>query len=190
MEIGLKDILAWCKHPQNPRECLEEVYNVLKVILGKEDVIDSDEDIPATVASAREQMYQSSAVAAATSTKASDLSSSLRAAMEAPSPVPDEKLNIPEKTVELMYLCSDKYDDGLFAVKDPHYLALLKEVHTRCTLSKPAIYFPFGFGKDKDLLKVKKAKFGPDPKKMTLTLKFTRWEKDGRVGYSCYASKK
>jgi hypothetical protein len=159
---------------------LKEVYNVLKVILG-ETVVDSDEELPSTIVSAREQMYQAMNVEA----PKGDLVSSLKTIMEAPNP--EDKCQIPESTVELFYLTSDKYDDGLFAIKNPEYLKIIREVHARCLASKPPIYFPFGFGREKDLLKVKKAKHGSEPRVMTLTLKFSRWEKDGRVGYSCYA---
>lgn len=193
MQIGLKDILGWCQHPDNPRECLEEVYKVLRVVLGKgdkESSPDSDEEIPSTVISAREQMYEAMSGSAVTTKTVSkvDISSSLKAGIEATTP--DEKYQIPERTVNVTYMMSDKYDDGLFAIRDPDYLKLLRETHAQYAASSPPIYFPFGFGKDKDHLKIKKAKYGAGPKQMTLTLKFSRWERDGKIGYSCYAKTK
>jgi hypothetical protein len=181
MEIDLRGVLAWCQHPNNPRECLEQVYKVLKVVLGKDDRQDSDEDIPSTVISAREQMYQAME---GTSVVGSTMSSSLKASME--TVAPGESIQLPERTVELGYISSDKYGDGLFAIRDADYLKLVRDVHAEYSASKPVIYFPFGFGKEKDLLKVKKANFGQLPKQMVLTLKFTRWERDGKIGYSCY----
>lgn len=189
MEIRMKDVLAWCQHPDNPRECLEEVYKVLKLVLGKQNMEDSDEEIPPTVISAREQMYQAmSGTSSPSSTPVKEISSSLKAAMDMPSAALEERRNIPEQTVEVTYMCSDKYKDGLFAIRNPDYLRILKETHTEFTANKPPIYFPFGFGKEKDLLKVKKADFGVVSKQMVLTLKFSRWERDGKIGYSCYAS--
>jgi hypothetical protein len=95
---------------------------------------------------------------------------------------PNQQAEILEVTVTFVYV--DNYGDGLFAVKDEIHRKMFRERKDQADTKKE--FFPYGYGAQKDLLKIKK--FGKANKGdvMKIKLKISYWNTNGKSGYSCY----
>uniref|UniRef100_A0A6C0CG29 Uncharacterized protein n=1 Tax=viral metagenome TaxID=1070528 RepID=A0A6C0CG29_9ZZZZ len=191
MEIGVSDVKTFLRHPNVPRAVLEDVFQMLRIMLNKSaDQVDSDQEMPATVVSAREQMYyddDSSAPAGLSNvfppgSAVAPMKSSLKEQAEAP--IRGGNINPESATVKATYVSSDNYGDGYIELSDKSYEALMRATHTNC--QQQGLYFPYGFGSGKNQLKIKKLNLGKLRKDITISLKFSRWEMNGKSGFSCY----
>lgn len=194
MQIGASDVKAFLRHPAVPRDVLEDIYQMLRIMLNKSaDQVDSDQEIPSAVISAREQMYYDEDSSSPTGLPAvssaappAALKSTLKAQVEAP--IKGEGLKPDSAVAEVTYTGCDKYGDGFVLLKDKAYESFIRSTYAKC--QEQGLYFPYGFGNGKNQLKVKKLNLGATAKDTTLTLKFSRWDVNGKSGFSCYADSK
>jgi hypothetical protein len=158
---------------------------MLRIMLNKSEQADSDQDIPTAVISAREQMYYEDdpTIPSATTAAAVPARSALKAQVEAP--MRGDGLKPENALVECTYMSCDKYGDGLVRIVDKGYGDQIRSTWTKC--KEQNLYFPFGFGTGNDQLKVKKLNLPASVgKTVRLSLKFSRWDRDGKAGFSCY----
>lgn len=85
---------------------------------------------------------------------------------------------------EFIFLNTDNYGDGLVNIEDPELVKRLEGKMQECKAN--GWYFPFGM-KGPSSLKIKKFRRNNPGERCRATLTFSRWERDGKVGYSCYA---
>jgi hypothetical protein len=156
ISIGEKDVKNFLKHPDVPRAVLEDVYQLLRVLLNKQaEQVDSDQEVPGTIISAREQMYYeenpdipsgfaatglpdfstgSSSGGPAAVTKSSQpvvpLTSSLKAQAEAP--IRGGNINPEPAIVKATYFSADKWGDGYVEFTDKSYDTLMSATHKNC----------------------------------------------------------
>lgn len=192
MQIGASEVKAFLRHPDVPRAVLEDIYQILRIMLNKtSDQVDSDQEIPAGVISAREQMYYeddpsdtTSALPSFTTPGAAavPMKSLLKAQAEAP--IKGDNLKPDSVVAQVTYMNCDKYGNSLVAPKDKAYEAFLRATWEKCQAQ--GLYFPFGFGTGKNLLKIKGLDLGNNQLDTVLSLKFSYWEVKGKTGFSCY----
>lgn len=86
---------------------------------------------------------------------------------------------------EIIFKYQDQYGDALVVVVGADLNNKLKAKLEQCKADGQ--YFPWGLGKEKVLLKIKKhGKGKKEGEKYEVNLNFTKWSRDGRSGYSCY----
>lgn len=85
---------------------------------------------------------------------------------------------------EFTFLSTDNYGDGLVNIEDPELVKRLEGKMQECRAN--GWYFPFAM-KGPTSLKIKKFRRNNPGERCRATLSFSRWERDGKVGYSCYA---
>jgi hypothetical protein len=203
LTLGANDVKTFLKHPDVPRAVLEDIYQMLRIMLNKQaEQVDSDQEVPGTIVSAREQMYYeenpdvptgfaasglpdfttgSSAAVARSSQPAALIKSSLKAQAEAP--IRGGDIDPQPAIVKASYITADKYGDGYIELSDKSYDTLINATHKSCVQQN--LYFPYGFGSGKNQLKIKKLNLGTTRKEITISLKFSRWEMNGKTGFSC-----
>lgn len=84
---------------------------------------------------------------------------------------------------EFLYMNIDNYGDGLVKISDPELVRRLESKMQECKANN--LYFPYGIKGD-GTLKIKKFRRTPG-ERCRATLSFSRWERDGKGGFSCYA---
>lgn len=85
----------------------------------------------------------------------------------------------------LMFVYGDNYGDGLFKVVTPELQETFKQKKKECV--EKGIFYPYGYGKGSDLLKVKKfIRPSKDNQPIRVTLNVKYWKNNNREGYSCY----
>ena len=94
--------------------------------------------------------------------------------------------DIRDLPAEFVYIESDTYGDGLVAPKNADLVEFIKNKHEEC--QRNGWYFPYGFGKEKNLLKIKKFKRNEKGMLCRASLNFSKWSQNGRTGFSCYAN--
>jgi len=84
---------------------------------------------------------------------------------------------------EFLYINTDNYGDGLVKISDPELVKRLESKMQECKANN--LYFPYGMKGD-GTLKIKKFR-RTQGERCRATLSFSRWERDGKGGFSCYA---
>ena len=87
--------------------------------------------------------------------------------------------------VKLIFKYADQYKDGCCEVVDPEIRKRLEVQLAKC--KSEGLGFPFGFGRNNDLLKIKKFNSAEVGQNLNLNLKFSKWNFNGKSGFSCYA---
>jgi hypothetical protein len=96
--------------------------------------------------------------------------------------------DIIDDTVDVMYIMTDNYNDGLVSIQDPIFQDKVEKKRAEC--AGLGMYFPYGFGQQKNLLKIKNFRRPVRNEIVRLTLTFRRWNSNGKQGFSCYAKDK
>ena len=85
---------------------------------------------------------------------------------------------------EFTFISTDNYGDGLVNIEDPELVRRLESKMQECKANN--WYFPFAM-KGPTSLKIKKFRRNNPGERCRGTLTFSRWERDGKIGYSCWA---
>lgn len=96
--------------------------------------------------------------------------------------------DIIDDTVEVMYISTDHYNDGLVSIRDASFQDKVEKKRAEC--ASLGMYFPYGFGQQKNLLKIKNFRRPVKNEIIRLNLSFRRWNSNGKQGFSCYARDK
>ena len=88
------------------------------------------------------------------------------------------------ENVKLIFKYADKYDDGCCEVVDPEVRRKLEVQLAKC--KSEGLNFPYGFGRNNDLLKIKKFNRAEPGQNLNVNLKFSKWNFGGKSGFSCY----
>jgi hypothetical protein len=151
---------------------------VRQTLQGGQSTGDQDPDL-SNIVSARAEM---AALMAGTpsETGSSDLRAQFERQQKIDTFVPSEV-----KDAKLTFMFADNYGDGHCAINDPQLKEMLEVSLAKC--KRDNVYFPYGFGKNNDLLKIKKFISAEKGQALTMGLKFSKWNQAGKVGFSCYA---
>lgn len=84
----------------------------------------------------------------------------------------------------LLFVYGDNYNDGLFAVRDQNLKDILQRKKDESVAN--GTFFPFGYGKDNDLLKIKGFVRPIKGEVCRIKIKLQSWNKAGKIGYTCY----
>ena len=196
--IGTSDVKAFCNVA--PPHVLLELRDVINSQLAKYELaekktmksmlpkappsspaipVSSDEDDPMSeYLSARDQLIELSS--SRLNTSGPSLKQQLENANRADKYAPDEAI------VDLVFKYLDKYGDAHVFIKDDEYRAKIESSYASCKAE--SIYFPYGFGKNRDLLKIKKFNKAEEGQNIRLHLKFSKWNNNGKSGFSCYVN--
>lgn len=97
-----------------------------------------------------------------------------------------EGMTLPDMSnVKAVFKYADKYGDGLVHVVDPEVRKALGIQLAKCKVE--GLSFPFGYGQSNDLLKLKKFTRAEPGQNLNLSLRFAKWDFNGKSGFSCYA---
>ena len=89
--------------------------------------------------------------------------------------------------MNVVFLYADNYGNGMAAIKDEEVIAQIKTMHADC--KNKGWYFPYGFGNNNDLLKIKNFKRERKGENCKIKVHFKQWNNQGKQGYSCYYNK-
>lgn len=98
-------------------------------------------------------------------------------------PKAQDENDLKDIPAEFTFLNTDNYGDGLVNIEDPELVKRLERKMQECRANN--WYFPFAM-KGPSSLKIKKFRRNPG-ERCRATLTFSRWDRDGKAGYSCYA---
>jgi hypothetical protein len=93
-----------------------------------------------------------------------------------------------DDTVDVMYIMTDQYNDGLVSIQDLVFQDKIEKKRAEC--AGLGMYFPYGFGQQKNLLKIKNFRRPVRNEILRLNLTFRRWSSNGKQGFSCYTKDK
>jgi hypothetical protein len=93
---------------------------------------------------------------------------------------------ITDQSVKVMYIMTDNYGDGLVEVLDEPIREKLAKRKAECK-SLPNCYYPYGFGKGENLLKIKNFRRPVKNETINITISIRKWSSNDRQGYSCYS---
>jgi hypothetical protein len=108
-------------------------------------------------------------------------------AKEREPPTNDEPIVTPNGEVfdaELIFKYGDNFGDGLFSINDSKLRDIIQKKKDECTAENA--HFPYGYGKDNDLLKIKGFKRAKAGEKLRIKIRLQPWSNQGRRGYTCY----
>ena len=89
--------------------------------------------------------------------------------------------------LDIVFLYNDNYNNGLAAVKDDQQRKEIERMNGDA--KNKGWHFPYGYGNNKDLLKVKGLKGTRKGAQMKITVHFKQYNFQGKQGYSCYFKK-
>ncbi len=197
--IGTSDVKAFCQVA--PPHVLLEIRSVIDKQLAKHGLgekkpkpkihsprappsspaiaIPTEDDPMSDFPSARDQLIELSSSVRST-TSGPSLKEQLEHANRA------DKFALDEEIVDLVFMYTDKYGDAHVRITDDDFRVKVEMTNNSCKAE--GIYFPYGFGKGHDLLKIKKFDKAEAGQNIRLHLKFSKWNSNGKSGFSCYVN--
>lgn len=183
--VRFNDIIAYINHPKTLEEAVRLIYQECAKKLGL-NTADSDEE-GSVVMSKMPDMSElmSSAMSGTVSSKSNSIIDQLRAKVEESGGLDD--IAPPDLEVSLKPITkNDQYGTSDFQVMTDSVRVRLQEAKAAC--EKLGAHFPYGYGLNKDLLRISKCKINPG-KTVNVTVRFYVWSRDGKRGITCYLKK-
>jgi hypothetical protein len=178
--ILFEDVLAYIRIA--PEEAVRLVYQEAAKRLNL-NIGDSDDDGVRSMTNASDLM--SSMMDDDIPQRSNSIVDQLRAKVEENNILDD--IAPPDQTVSLKpFAKNDQYGTTDFLVMTDTVKATLQQAKQAC--EKIGAHFPFGYGANKDLLRVSKCKVTPG-KAVNVTIRFYVWSRDGKRGITCYLKK-
>lgn len=98
----------------------------------------------------------------------------------------DADFEMKDQEANLVFMYKDNYGNGHFKINDDEELeAKLCTMRDHCA-GRDNMYSCFGYGKNKDLLRIKNFSNFNKGDRIVIALKISHWSRDGRSGFSCY----
>lgn len=156
--------------------------NMMRRVEGRMPLDEDSGDNP-SIAPDLAEISDARAQLAAFSSGASSVEADLRSQLARQQKIDDMALGDMDN-VKLIFKYADKYDDGCCEVVDPEVKKKLEVQLAKCKTE--GLKFPYGFGRNNDLLKIKKFNRAEPGQNLNVSLKFSKWNFNGTSGFSCY----